>query len=115
MNIDEFFDSKYLTAADLAGHEVKVIIDHVEVAEFKDGTKKPAIFFAGKKKGMALNKTNSNKLKAQWGKETDAWVGKEIILYPDVTDMQGRMVDCLRLRPVLPVVQAGAKNDDIPW
>lgn len=117
MKASEFFDSKYLAAADLAGHEVTVKISGVDVADFQDGTRKPVLMFVGKRKGMTLNKTNANKLKAQWGDDMDGWVGKEVILYPDTTDFGGRTVDCLRLRPVLPVVNATSDdpNDGIPF
>jgi hypothetical protein len=116
MRVDEFFDNKYLAAADLNGHEVKVTISAVDVAKFDNGNK-PVLMFAGKKKGMTLNKTNAGKLKAQWGSEMNDWIGKEVILFPDTTEFQGRTVDCLRLRPVLPIVNATATepNDDIPW
>lgn len=109
MKASEFFDSKYLAAADLAGREVKVQIDSIEVAEFQDGTRKPVLMFVNKRKGMALNKTNAGKLKAQWGDDMDSWIGHEVILYPDTADFGGRTVDCLRLRPVLPQIAA----DDI--
>lgn len=115
MNVDEFFESKYLNAADLNGHEVKVTIDRCEAVQFKDGSVKPSIFFVGKKKGMVLNKTNTMKLKAQWGGDMDQWAGHEVILYPDTTDFQGRMVDCLRVRPVLPVVATDDPEDGIPF
>lgn len=111
MKASEFFDSKYLAAADLQGHEVKVTISGLQVAEFENGHK-PVLLFAGKKKGMTLNKTNAAKLKAQWGDDMDKWVGKEVILFPDTTEFQGRTVDCLRLRPVLPVVNATGDDFD---
>lgn len=115
MNVEEFFESKYLSAADLSGHEVKVTIDRCEAIQFKDGTVKPSLFFVNKKKGMVLNKTNTMKLKAQWGSDMDTWKGNEVILYPDTTEFQGRMVDCLRLRPVLPVIATDGPNDGIPF
>lgn len=111
MKTTEFFDSKYLAASDLANREHKLTIDHIEVADFKDGTRKPVLFFTGKKKGIALNKTNAKKLIAQYGDEMDNWIGKEVIVYPDIVDFQGQMVDCIRLRAVL---KAADPNDELP-
>lgn len=112
----EFFDSKYLAAGDLGGKEHKLQITALGVAEFKDG-RKPVIFFAGKKKGMSLNKTNANKLKAQYGDEMDNWIGKEVIIFPDVVDFQGVPTPCVRLRPVLPLAGGDGdfKDSEIPW
>ena len=112
---EDYFDSKYLTAADLNGHEVKVVIDRLEDVEFKDGSHKPALFFISKRKGMVLNKTNAGKLKAQFGGDMNALIGKEVTLYPDVTDFQGKPTECLRLRPVLPTVNANGPDDKIPF
>lgn len=110
----EFFDSKYLAAGDLQGREHKLQITALGVAEFKDG-RKPVIFFAGKKKGMSLNKTNAGKLRAQYGDEMDEWIGKDVIIYPDVVDFNGTPTPCIRVRPVLPVAGAAGPDDDIPF
>jgi|SRR5690348_10319202 len=115
-NINEFFDSKYLSAGDLMNREHRLTIERVGIAEFKEGAeRKPAIYFVGKKKGMALNKTNAKKLAAQWGGEMNDWLGKEVIVYPDTTEFNGNTVECIRLRPVLPVAQADDGGDGIPF
>ena len=115
MKTSEFFSSKFLTAADLKGKEHKLTIDKLEATEFKDGTVKPAMYFRGREKGMILNKTNTMKLAAQYGDDMDAWVGREVIVYPDTVDFQGKPVDAIRLRPVLPQASAVDPNDDIPF
>lgn len=108
MKVSEAFpnNSKWLAASDLQGHEVKVQIQSVVVAEFDNGNK-PALMFFGKQKGMVLNRTNAKKLAAQYGDDMDNWKGKEIIIYPEVVEFQGKPVDSIRCRPILPQAAAG--------
>ena len=60
-NINDFYPSNYLRAADLGGKEVDVIIDRVTSEEFEqDGQKraKPVVHFRNKGiKPMVTNKT----------------------------------------------------------
>ena len=113
MKVSEAFpnNSKWLSASDLQGHEVKVQIMQVTVAEFDNGNK-PALMFAGKNKGLALNRTNAKKLAAAYGDDMDGWLGKEVIIYPEVVEFQGKQVDSIRARPVLPKATG---DSDIPW
>jgi hypothetical protein len=93
------FPSKYLRCADLQGHEVKVKMDRCDLEDIGgDNEFKPVLYFAGKQKGLVLNKTNAQKIAAAYGDETDEWAGQEIFLYPDKTQFQGQMVDCIRIR-----------------
>lgn len=112
MKVSEAFpnNSKWLSAAELQGHEVKVTITQVTVAEFDNGNK-PALMFAGKNKGLALNRTNARKLAASFGDDMDLWVNKQIIIYPEVVEFQGKPVDSIRCRPVLPT----ANDSDAPF
>ena len=97
--LDDLYPSKSqnLKAEDLQGHEVKVSIESNEVAEFDNGNRL-VLKFKGKEKGLVLNKTNAMKIADAYGDDPDNWAGKEIIIYPDKTDYQGKMVDCLRVR-----------------
>ena len=58
VNIHNVFPSKYLKAGDLDGHAVAVTISHIAMEEVGQGDVKPVLFFAGKEKGLVLNKTN---------------------------------------------------------
>src|SRR3990167_5543904 len=103
MNIDEAFPSKYISAADLQGRDVIVRIARITVEQLgrnndpKDN--KPILYFQGKQKGLALNKTNANTVKDMYGKETDAWIGQTITLVTAWTDYAGKQVECIRVRP----------------
>ncbi len=113
MKVSEAFpnNSKWLSASELQGHEVKVQIAALSVAEFREENK-PALLFVGKQKGLALNRTNARKLAAAFGDEMDSWVGKEIIIYPEVVDFGGKPVDSIRVRPVLPRM---AESEEPPF
>jgi hypothetical protein len=98
MKANDAFPSKFLAAADLQGNDVLVKITHVASDEI--GNKQKFIcYFAGKKKGLVLNKTNFNTIVKVTGQEdTDDWTGCEICLYPTMVDFQGDQVDAIRIK-----------------
>lgn len=114
MNINDFYatESKWLKAADLKGHKVRLTIDHAEVVEFKDNTKKLGVFFAGKEKGLVLNKTNAQLIGEQHGPDVGDWKGKVINIYPTTTDFGGERVECIRVEQFIPQADP---NDEIPF
>jgi len=107
MDINTAFPSKWLKASDLKGRTVRVKISHVQSEEV-GGDQLPVIYFLGAQKGIVLNKTNSNSISDAYGFETDNWGGKEMEVFPSTTDYQGRIVECVRMRPVImPSVASG--------
>ena len=113
MNVNDVYPSKndHLKAGDLNGHQVKVTIEGMEIAEFTEGNK-IVLKFAGKDKTMVMNKTNSRKVAEYYGDDTDGWMGKEIVIYPDKTEFNNAMVDCLRVRVEAPMA---TDDDAIPF
>jgi len=111
-NVDEVYqsDSKWLSAPDLKGREIKLAIDESKVEEVGENHKL-VVYFKGKDKGLALNKTNARMIAESYGKDSDDWSGKEIILYPTKTEFQGKLVDCIRVR----IPMAAALDDEIPF
>jgi hypothetical protein len=97
MRVSEAFPSEFLKAADLRDRNIIVVIDHVEMKDI-GGDHKPILFFQGKDRGLVLNKTNANNIAAAHGDDTDDWTGKEIVLFPAMTDYQGKTVPCIRVR-----------------
>jgi hypothetical protein len=99
-SINDAFPSNYLKASDLKGRSVVVAVDRIEfepVGQKKE--MKPVLYFAGKDKGLVLNKTNAAKIISLLGTdETDNWRGGRIQLYPTETSFQGDMVDCIRVK-----------------
>ena len=97
MLISRAFPSAYIKAEDLQDTAHCLIMDRVKIEEVGDDNK-PVLYFRGAKKGLALNKTNANTISAAYGEETDDWAGQEVILYPTMTDFQGRQTPCIRVR-----------------
>jgi hypothetical protein len=99
-SINDLYPSNYLKAADLNGEEWNVTIERIEMSEPMGDKKevKPVLYFRGADKGMVLNKTNATKIATAYGDDTDDWVGKPIVLFPDKVNFQGEMRDALRVR-----------------
>lgn len=100
MNINDAFPSNYLKASDLGEAQPVVAIDRVEVEPIGRGKEmKPVVYFAGKQKGMVLNKTNSKKIAEIAGShDTDDWHGVQVKLYATEVDFQGETVEAIRVK-----------------
>ena len=99
MHIDQAFPSNFIKASDLQGREVSVVISGADVEKIGNGNdQKLVLKFKGKSKGMICNRTNANRIAYSYGNDTDGWIGKEIVLFPDMVDFQGRMVEAVRVK-----------------
>ena len=114
MKIGEAFPGSYLRHEDLKGAKIELRMDHVEVEKVGDDTK-PVLYFAGKEKGLVLNKTNANRIAEAYGDETDDWKGHPIKIYPTKTDFAGKRVDCIRVEAPQAEAVPAASADDIPF
>ena len=85
------------------GHDLVEAVDRPreDMRDVGDDNK-PVLFFAGKNKGVVLNKTNATNIAFAYGDETDDWLGKEVILYEAMVDFQGRSVPAIRIRAPQP-------------
>ena len=109
MHIDQAFPSNFIKASDLQGREIPVIISSADVEKIGNNNEQKLVLkFQGKSKGMICNRTNANRIAYSYGNDTDGWIGKEIILYPDMVDFQGRMVEAVRVKA--PVKAAAPKR-----
>jgi hypothetical protein len=117
-NIDDYYPSKFLRASDLKGKEITVTIDRVQAEEFEqDGVKrpKPVVHFRNSGiKPLVCNKTNSSRLATALGdKDTDAWAGKQVRLYPDMEEFRGQVHEVVRVRRAPPPIGEDL-NDEVP-
>ncbi len=98
------FDRDYLRWFHLQGHEVTVEIESIERKELtlRGGAKKksPVIRFVGKDKPLVMNYTNMESISEIHGKSVKDWVGKKVVLYQSETQLKGKTVDCIRIKPV---------------
>lgn len=110
------FDRNFIGAWDLEGRDVTLTISRVRAekltAQGGRTNRKPCIWFVGREegKGFAVNKTNAKTIAGMYGNDTDGWVGKRITLYPTTTSMGSDTVDCIRVRPKIPVDERRARN-----
>jgi len=91
-----------LEAADFDKDAIVTIVNvgFKEVGEERKN--KGFVAFAEFDRPMVLNRTNLKRIIAIYGKDTDAWKGKKITIYPSETDMAGKTVACLRVRERAP-------------
>jgi hypothetical protein len=91
MNAALLNPSKYLKAVEFLGRDHTLTITEVKreelIREDNSKEKKGIVFFAETTKGWVLNVTNIKSLVAMWGDETDNWIGKKVVLYPEPSDM----------------------------
>lgn len=109
MDYRKMFDSDWLRAVDLDGRAVTVTIATVKAGAIRNkakSDKRPVVTFQGKKKPLALNKTNAATIASMFGNDTTEWVGKQIVIYPTRTTFGADEVDCIRVKR--PARQASA-------
>ena len=132
MRISEAYPSKYLKAADLDGQDRTVNIRACVQEELGQGAEmetKPVLYFDGGQKGLVLNKTNAQAIAEDFGDDTEAWTGREIVLFIQKVTYQGKLTPAIRVRtqatpqpvvqrapaPPAPEPEAAPLNDEIPW
>ncbi len=110
------YDSKYLYAFHLQGKEHTLEIAKVAAGKLKDKDgkeeRKPFVWFKGKQKPLALNKTNGSLIADLYGKDADKWPGKLITIFPTTTNAFGKTHDCIRVKPIVPKGGESASFDE---
>jgi hypothetical protein len=100
---DDVFPSKFLRAADLSGKPITVTIESAPLETLKspEGKEqtKTVLYFKKTKKALPLNVTNWDAVADIAGDDSDDWPGHKVELYPTTTEMKGKTVDCIRIRP----------------
>lgn len=115
-DIMTLFDSDFLHAWDLPpGKNVTVTIEKVEGADLMTTggktSKKPVLRFKGKKKMLALNKTNTKAIIGIMGRDYSKWPGRLITIYGTETSVgKEKGVPCIRVRPTV----LGREPDSFP-
>ena len=133
MKISETYASKYLKAVDLGGQDRTVKIRACVQEEMGQGSEKenkPVLYFDGGQKGLVLNKTNATAIAEDYGDDTEAWTGREVVLFVQKVTFQGSLTPAIRVRvqntpqPAVPprpapgapaAPDAAPLNDEIPW
>jgi len=112
LKMQEMFPSRFLRGVDIVKPVRVVIADCVIEEVGEKAEEKPVVHFEGGIAGLVLNKTNGDMLASLFGDDSDDWVGKAVVLEKAKVQFQGKLVDCVRIRPARmpakpqPVVQA---------
>jgi len=110
---DIYGGSKGLKAADLRGRAHLLKVSDSRLVKFNDGSK-IVLSFDGKEKELVVNKTNAQMIASKFGEDYERWLGAEIEVYPDKTQFNGELVDCIRVRIPVPAATEGG-DDEIPF
>lgn len=99
-NIGEIYQSNsdFLKADDIGNNFWTATISAVDMKSFDDGSRKLLIMFHELDKGLVLNKTNADMIGSLYGPNTDAWLGKQVMLFTAPVDYQGKKVNAIRVR-----------------
>jgi hypothetical protein len=110
----EMFDHLWLKCFHLRGQEHRVRIAKIEsgevIGESGRKSKKPVLTLdwqRGSPPGVeklpfAISKTDGKTIAGMYGPDPRAWFGKEVILFPTTTQLSGKTVECIRIRPTVP-------------
>jgi len=104
MKRDQVFPDKYLKSTHLKGKAATLTITAAPFETLKNNKgeeqRKIVLYFAGAKKALPLNMTNFDAVVDVTGcGDSKDWPGHRIELYPSKTQMGGKLVDCIRVRP----------------
>ena len=103
MNLDDFFPTKYMKAAELNGQIHTLNVSHIEAAEV-GGEQKPIVHFSDTDKLLVLNKTNALVIAKRHGTDMATWKNFPLEVYPENVTFKGSIVEAIRVR--LPLSQA---------
>lgn len=98
----------YIGAYALDGKDLVVKIQSIKKEEVTGDKGKKEMCMVAQLEGQKpfiINRTNAKMLtKLLKSPYLDDWCGKSVTLYPTTTSVGGETVECLRIRPTLPVV-----------
>jgi hypothetical protein len=124
-DLEDCYGSKFLTATGLGDRKIRTKIARIRkqaLQQQSGGTKTKFILsFTTVDKEMVLNATNKNTLVDALGRNPADWIGAEVGLFTEPTNMAGKPTRGLRLRVLnkpsgtAPVPKPAPKPDTPPW
>lgn len=103
MRMSQAFPTKYINAGDLQKQRHTLTIANIVMEE---GIDKPIIYFHGRQKGLACNKTNAMMIASLYGDETDNWIGQKVELYEAQVMFDNKFVPAIRVQAPPPSMPA---------
>lgn len=101
--INEMFPGRFLRGADLRDPVTvtirRVIQERMYSPSARAEVEKWVVYFEGAKRGLVLNVTNAEAIAEVCGsRESEDWIGKAIVLYPEMVSVGGRKVPAVRVQ-----------------
>jgi len=111
--VSEVYSGDYVTAGELQGKgRVPAVIAQASVESVGQDQVQKVVLSLASRAGQAwprrlvLNKTNSLILASAYGDDTDGWLDRQVEVWAEPTQYQGRVVPGIRLAPaVAPAIQ----------
>lgn len=103
MRMSQAFPTKYINAGDLQKQRHTLTIANIVMEE---GIDKPIIYFHGRQKGLACNKTNAMMIASLYGDETNNWIGQKVELYEAQVMFDNKFVPAIRVQAPAPEMPA---------
>lgn len=97
MDGDSIYKSTWLKATDVED-ETALTIKDIKLEEVGQ-KQRIVLYFDEIDKALVLNNTNYQKLRSAWGKETNKWIQKRLVLYTALVSFQNKEVGSIRVRP----------------
>lgn len=108
------YQSQWLRAEDLQDHTVRVRVGEVttEILPSFEGQNEErlVVSFQGKSKRLPLNRSQAGALVRLFGDDTEAWIGKEVLLSPTPSRQPGKLTIAIAGVPV-----ETADKDGLPF
>jgi hypothetical protein len=120
-DVSDLLGGRYLAAQNIP-EPLKVTIVGAERAEIEEDDKslvtKLVVHFQELQKPLLCNKTNLNMLVHLHGRDSDEWIGKQVIIQSEPVEFAGKIVEALRVKPAnkaaAPAGRPG-KPDEVPF
>ncbi len=97
MDVSSFMGGSYLTHLDLPQPSQVWTVRDVK-QELVGTDTKIVVYFAEHQKGLGLNKVNLRVIAGAYTVQSATWVGRQLDLFKDQTQFQGKIVPCVRCR-----------------
>lgn len=99
-NVDEVYQgtSDHLKADDLGQSMPTYTIAGVDQKTFDNGDMKLVLVFHDTDKSLVLNVTNARAIRDMYSPDTDAWAGKQIMLFSMPVEFEGKRTNGIRVR-----------------
>lgn len=91
-------NSDFLKAEDIGSNFWTATISAIDMKNFDDGSRKLMVSFQELEKNLVLNKTNADTISDLYGRNTDGWMGHQVMLFTMPVDYQGKKVQAIRVR-----------------